>query len=306
MGGWIKLYRELTSWEWFRNPKMVQLFIWLLLRANPNDDSRNCGVKRGQLVTTAKAIMEGTGLSYQELRTCIARLVATNKITKESTNKYSIITICDYDSYRGSFLVEQPTKQPTKQPTDQNQAKTNQPTNQQSNQQKLIITDCSADSCSQQPTDKQPISQPTSNQQINQQNSVVTDCGRADCDKRLTDQQPTKQPTNGYINNNNINNIISTTTTTTAPARVREDEFIAEMKKEELWLEAMAKNFGYDKPTIISRLDEFRLDIDCRAVAHRDLGDARRHFNDWLRKRKSSETAIRGRVDNKSINDIWQ
>ena len=322
METWIKLYSDFLSWEWFGNPKMVQLYVWLLLRANPNDDG---GVKRGQLVTTAKDIMEGTGLSYQALRTCIARLVATNKITKKSTNKNSIITICDYDSYRDSIMVEQPTKQPT----NENLAKINQPTNQQINRQNSIVSDCGSDGCGKQSTDQQPTKQPTSNQHINQQNPVVTDCGRTDCDKQPTDQQPTNQPTSDQPTanggerstvtstspvssstasstvNNNINyNNISTTTTTGAHARAREESFVAEMKTEQSWLDAMAKNFGTDVPTIIARLDDFVLDMECRAVSHHNFSDARRHFNDWLRKRMS-DSSTRRRDVMKNVNDLW-
>lgn len=80
------------------------------------------------------------------------------------------------------------------------------------------------------------------------------------------------------------------------------------MKTEQSWLEAMAKNFGTDVPTIIARLDDFVLDMECRAVAHHNFSDARRHFNDWLRKRMSdSSTRTRRTADvMKNVNDLWQ
>lgn len=99
--GWIKIYRSLLDWEWFKNSNMVHLYIYLIMKAN-SKDGRYQGVdlKRGQLLTGINAISAKTGISLQSLRTCIKRLKSTNEITVKSTNKYSIITICKYEDYQ--------------------------------------------------------------------------------------------------------------------------------------------------------------------------------------------------------------
>lgn len=99
--GWIKISRDIINWEWFDTPGMVQLFIYLLVKANYTDrEWHDMVVKRGQMVTSVAKISADTGLSTQVVRTCINRLKSTNTITTETTNKYTIVTINRYDDYQ--------------------------------------------------------------------------------------------------------------------------------------------------------------------------------------------------------------
>ena len=101
MEGWITLHRKFLTWEWFDKAEMVQLFIWLLLNANYADKKwQGQVIKRGQILTTTPKIMGALRLSAQQTRTCIGRLKSTGEITCKSTNKYTIITICNYDRYQ--------------------------------------------------------------------------------------------------------------------------------------------------------------------------------------------------------------
>lgn len=101
MEGWITLHRKFLTWEWFEKSEMVQLFIWLLLNANYADAKwQGVIIKRGQVLTTTSKIMEALRLSEQQARTCISRLKSTGEITCKSTNRYTIITICNYDRYQ--------------------------------------------------------------------------------------------------------------------------------------------------------------------------------------------------------------
>ena len=99
--GFIKTYRAFLEWEWFTDPNTAHLFMYLMLSANyaPQKWQGNV-IKRGQLLTNLKKIEEGTGISLQSVRTCLKHLKKTGEITIESTNKYSIITICNYDNYQ--------------------------------------------------------------------------------------------------------------------------------------------------------------------------------------------------------------
>lgn len=105
MEGWISLHRKFLGWEWFDKPEMVQLFIWLLLNANYTDKKwQGIVIKRGQIMLTTPKIMEALHLSERQVRTCISRLKSTGEVTVKTTNKYSIVTICNYDRYQSEDL----------------------------------------------------------------------------------------------------------------------------------------------------------------------------------------------------------
>lgn len=101
MDGWIKAHRSLLDWEWHTDPNMVSLWMHLLVLANFEDKRwKGMVIKRGQLVTSISRLSETTGISQQSLRTCLAKLEQTQEINKQTTNKYTIITILKYDSYQ--------------------------------------------------------------------------------------------------------------------------------------------------------------------------------------------------------------
>lgn len=124
MDGWIKIYRKFLDWEWFHVPEMVQLFIYLLLSANREDKKWNgITIQRGQLVTSLESIHQKTSLSVRTIRTCITRLKTTNEIAINSTNRYTQITICNYDTYQycNSQSDKQNDEPNDKQPTNERQ-----------------------------------------------------------------------------------------------------------------------------------------------------------------------------------------
>lgn len=139
MNGWIKIHRKLINWEWYADSKMVHLFLHFLLSANHVDGNyRGIPIKRGQLITGLNKITEATGISAQSIRTCINRLKSTNEIQVQSTNKYSIITICNYDDYQlNDFDANKQTtsKLTNEQQTNNKQSTTNNNTNNNKNEE---------------------------------------------------------------------------------------------------------------------------------------------------------------------------
>lgn len=122
--GWIKIHRKLAQWEWADDPKMVALWIHLLLAANyERIEWHGVTLERGQLATTMKRLSEKTGISEQSLRTIIKRLVDSKQINVQSTNKFTIITISKYDDYQ---LMEEVVQQTNKQQSTSNQRTINE------------------------------------------------------------------------------------------------------------------------------------------------------------------------------------
>ena len=91
-------------------------------------------------------------------------------------------------------------------------------------------------------------------------------------------------------------------------ARAREENFISQLKNEQGWIEVMAKNYGYAIDDIPTLLDKFNTDCECRGTTHRNLSDARQHFNNWLAVKQSKEAAApdKRKRASKNVNELWR
>jgi hypothetical protein len=101
MSGWIKIHRKFLDWQWFKKPEAVQLFIYMLLKANHKDGNwQGHEIKKGQFITSAQTISNDTKLSLQVVRTLLKKFELTNEIIVKSTNKFTMLTICKYECYQ--------------------------------------------------------------------------------------------------------------------------------------------------------------------------------------------------------------
>jgi hypothetical protein len=99
--GWIKLHRLLQKWEWYNDSQTLHIFITILLNANHEDGKwRGHTVKRGQWITGRKKLSEITGVSERSIRTILVRLTNSGELTIKPTNKFSLITVVNWDSYQ--------------------------------------------------------------------------------------------------------------------------------------------------------------------------------------------------------------
>ena len=219
--GWIKIYRSLLDWEWFDDAETVQLFIYLLVTANYEDKMwRGMEIKRGQTVIGIEAIAKRLKTTRQKIRTRLKKLEERETITISSTNRFTIVTICNYDSYQDGNEPLQP-------------------------------------SDNQQITNRLSEIQPTDNQQNNQQ---ITNKNRSQLPKieekgrgsgALSNQQITNrisgiQPTGNQQNNPNL-------TTTKEDKKIRSKEYEEEVakatKKKRAEKKSKAKSGEDPKPT---------------------------------------------------------
>ena len=101
---YIKLDRNIVGWRWFQNPRILSVFIWLLIKANIKEGHfEKDVVKRGSLITSNAHIAEGCGLTINNVRTALANLEETGEISRTIRNHYQLITINNYESYQSDM-----------------------------------------------------------------------------------------------------------------------------------------------------------------------------------------------------------
>lgn len=119
-GNWVKLFSKFMKWEWYKDINTKCVFIHCLISANWKDGRfEGRVIKRGSFVTGRKKLAEELGMSEQQIRTALNHLISTNEITIATTNKYSVITIVNYEMY-------QQVNQQNNQQLTNNQPTTNQ------------------------------------------------------------------------------------------------------------------------------------------------------------------------------------
>ncbi len=121
MSGWIKIHRRILEWEWYDDANTMRLFLHLLLTVNHKDKKwRGQVIKSGELITSIANLAEQTGLSIQQTRTALDKLKSTSQLTNKSTNKYSLISMSNWDSFQVND------KQDNKQITNEQQTNNKQ------------------------------------------------------------------------------------------------------------------------------------------------------------------------------------
>ena len=110
LNGYIKLFRKLIRWGWYQDSVVKDLFLHCLICASYKDfEWMGMELKAGQFITGRKKLAEELGFSEQQIRTAISKLESTGEISIFSTNKYSIITVTNWENYQGDSN-EQPTE----------------------------------------------------------------------------------------------------------------------------------------------------------------------------------------------------
>ncbi|MFH0772869.1 MAG: hypothetical protein V1922_00985 [bacterium] len=123
--GWVKFHRKLLDNPISKKPNYLSIFVYLLLKVNHknNDvilDGKKTTIKRGQLLTSIFSIAEFYSLSTSTVSKVLKYLETERMIEKLSTNKYSLITVLNYNIYQDPEIISE-----NKTKTDQNQNETN-------------------------------------------------------------------------------------------------------------------------------------------------------------------------------------
>lgn len=110
MEGWISLYRKIQEhWLWTKRRKFSQFEAWisLLFKANFKDTKIMIGdnlveVKRGSFITSEVKLAEEWKWDRSTVRKFLKTLEEQKMIQKNSTSKYTSITIENWDLYQNT------------------------------------------------------------------------------------------------------------------------------------------------------------------------------------------------------------
>jgi hypothetical protein len=99
--GWIKIHRQILEWEWYSDNNCFRLFLHLLLKANHKEKRfKGIELKVGSIVTSRDLLAYETGLSSQQIRTALNKLILTNEITSKTSTQGTILQIVNYQKYQ--------------------------------------------------------------------------------------------------------------------------------------------------------------------------------------------------------------
>lgn len=101
VGGYIKLFRKFSKWEWYDDINTKVLFIHLLISANWKEGKwHGVVVPKGTLITSINKLSVETKLSVKKVRVALNHLKTTNEVAIKTTNTYTAITIIKYSDYQ--------------------------------------------------------------------------------------------------------------------------------------------------------------------------------------------------------------
>ncbi len=114
MEGRIKIHRKINKRWRYTDANTFRVFFHLLTIVSYWEQNwRWQKTIPWQCTVWRKYLAHELHLSEQQVRRAIINLQTTNEITVQTTNRFSLITICKWEEYQ-SEEIKQPTKQPTK------------------------------------------------------------------------------------------------------------------------------------------------------------------------------------------------
>lgn len=122
-GGYIKLFRSIKShWLWKDTRKKTPFEAWvdLMLRAQYTDGKEAFGVdfvtlERGQILTSQLQLSKSWGWTRKAVTAFLRALERDSMVVVECTNKWSKLTICNYESYQGTGAAKVTAKEQQKE-----------------------------------------------------------------------------------------------------------------------------------------------------------------------------------------------
>jgi len=105
MSGWVKLHRGLFDHWIASDPEFLAVWVRMLTEANFEDkrqlfNGSLLDIKRGQIIFGLDAWSAKTGVGISKLRRLLLLLENDSMIDRQKTNKFSLISILNYEKYQ--------------------------------------------------------------------------------------------------------------------------------------------------------------------------------------------------------------
>jgi len=104
--GYIRLWRKSIDGGLIKNHNVWIFWTWCLMKANSKKDYKitvgfqEVILQPGEFIFGRKMATEETGLSEQNIKTCLAFLKKCKNLTIKPTNKFSILSIINWGAYQ--------------------------------------------------------------------------------------------------------------------------------------------------------------------------------------------------------------
>ena len=105
--GYVKTYRALKDWCYFKNSSAVHLLTFIILEANYKPEKREFKgnlviINSGQLLTGRKYLSEQTGISESSVERWLKKFVLCGEIEQQKSTKNRIITLLKWEQFQVS------------------------------------------------------------------------------------------------------------------------------------------------------------------------------------------------------------
>jgi len=140
--GYVSLYRKILHNPIFKDREAFQLFMYCLLKANHMPglvifNRQKIHVARGQFIFGLEKASADLGMSMWKVRSSLDLLISFGMVTRKTTSRYSIITVCNYNYYQD---YQRKSSQARPQ-TNHNQTTTNNNDNNEDNNKSIECND---------------------------------------------------------------------------------------------------------------------------------------------------------------------
>lgn len=103
--GYIKLFRSIIEWEWYKDPYVMRVFLHcLLVASSKNYFCRVLYVKKGSFWTSRRRLAQALDISEYRVRQALKKLEETGEISCHSTCNGVCISIVNWNFYQCEAL----------------------------------------------------------------------------------------------------------------------------------------------------------------------------------------------------------